>query len=98
MSVRERHIPYELTHMQNSRYKTRKKETNQKTVKYRELVVGGWRLVRRCMKQMKGFKECTCDKLWVMYGIVESYSTSETNIPLYVNYTAIKIKTNKLIK
>ena len=45
------------------------------------------------MKQVIRIKECACDEHWVMYGIVESlYSTLETNITLYVNYTGIKIK------
>ena len=97
-SIRERWIPYDITHMwylinQTDEYIARegeKKERNkpQDTLNDREQTMGWQREVsRRWARWIMGTKEGTCcDKHWVLYVSHESLnSTPETNIALYVN-------------
>ena len=103
-SIRERQIPYDLTHMWNLRNRTneqrkreRERETKKQTLNYREQTwlpegrwVGGW------VKWVMGIKERTCVEYRVMYGSVESLNSApEANKTLYINCTGIKISKRK---
>ena len=95
-STRERQIPYDFTHIWNSRNKTdehkgsvgkkEKREKPQESLNDKEQTMSWQRDVGgRWARCAMGIKEGTCDEHWVLYISDESLnSTPKTNITLYI--------------